>query len=1152
MAEAPAPTGSGARQAPVPAPELPSSAPGPAPCQAAKQRPTQRIVKVRRDYNRLVSDETLEDYALRFTPRSFRKWGVFKVANTAYGAVSFLALEAIGASITIAYGFTNAAWAILVVSLLIFLTGLPIAYRAARHGLDMDLLTRGAGFGYLGSTITSLIYAGFTLIFFALEAAIMAQAFELCMGMPRTLGYLLSALIVIPLVTHGITTISRLQLWTQPLWILLLVLPFIVVAVQDPEAFRTFTTFNGLGEDGGRFSWKAFGAAATVVASLIAQIGEQVDFLRFMPEPRPGEKLRWWLGVITAGPGWIVTGAAKMFGGAFLAFLALQHEVPLARALEPTQMYLVGFQRVVGDNAWAIFLVGLFVALSQIKINVTNAYAGSLAWSNFFARLTHIHPGRVVWLVFNVLIAFLLMVMGVFEAINQVLGLYAHLAVAWLGAVFANLAISKPLGLSPRTIEFRRSYLYDINPAGFGAMFIASALSIPCYLGFFGETLRPASIGITLVVALIASPLISWFDRQHHEIARQPVDFGPRHRVVRCAICRNKFEADDIAYCPAYRGPICSLCCTLDARCGDRCKSNARVHEQFVLLLSRWLPHRVSMPMAMRVGQYFMVLTGMVSTFGLMIWLLYAQILLRPEDTPSDPATLLLKVSVGLVLLSAIAAWWLVLTNESRHVAQEESDRQNQLLQSEIDAHRRTDAALKSAKEEAERANFAKSRFLTGMSHEMRSPLNSIIGYSQLLLRQRQGIADGHRDSVAAIYRSGEHLTSLVDGLLELSRIEAGKLRLELEPVNLRETLDDIVRMFSPQAKKAGLSFHYELSGTLPQRVHTDAKRLRQIIINLLGNAIKFTECGSVSLRVRYQREIAHIEIEDTGIGISPADQERVFMPFERAAGARSNAEGTGLGLTITKVLIELMGGDIRLRSRRGEGSCFTVRVYLPSLFDAHPADSDMPVTGYTGPQRHLLLVDDQPAHRNLLRALLEPLGFRIDEAASGQAGLEAVALLRPDLVLLDIGLPDMAGWEVSRRLHPDDGVLCRTIMVSANAHENTPEYHRQGRCDGFVTKPVDETELLEQIRRVLGLTWLRDAPASEWQRQQPDGEVVHELLILAAGGFPQALRARLSELVDENPELSAWVGHCLGLIHADPTQLTEMLCQAQEDHARL
>ena len=181
--------------------------------------PLQHVFKIRRDYNRWVADESLEDYALRYTPHAFRKWSIFRVANTAFGAVSFLALEAIGATMAITYGFWNALMAILAVSAIIFLTALPISVYAARHGLDMDLLTRGAGFGYLGSTFTSLIYASFTFIFFALEAVIMALALELYFDIPLTVAYLLSSLLVIPLVTHGVTLISRQHLWTQPVWL---------------------------------------------------------------------------------------------------------------------------------------------------------------------------------------------------------------------------------------------------------------------------------------------------------------------------------------------------------------------------------------------------------------------------------------------------------------------------------------------------------------------------------------------------------------------------------------------------------------------------------------------------------------------------------------------------------------------------------------------------------------------------------------------------------------------------------------------------------------------------------------------------------------------------------------------------------------------
>ena len=373
----------------------------------------QKIFRIRRDYNSWVANETLEDYALRYTPQSARKWSELRVANTALGGVSFLALEAIGGAIALNYGFSNALWAILVMGLVTFLTGLPIAVYAARYGLDMDLLTRGAGFGYLGSTVTSLIYASFTFIFFALEASIMALALQLVLDWPLVWCYVLSSLVIIPMVLHGITFISRLQAWTQPLWVVLLLWPFAWFALAQPDFYVQFTGLSGLTSGSNDFEPLMFGAAAAVTFALVLQIGEQVDYLRFMPARTPANRWRWWAAVLVAGPGWILPGMLKMLGGAFLAFVALQYGTSPLHAAEPTQMYLVGYLRSLSDPTAALLLTVLFVVISQVKINVTNAYAGSLAWSNFFARLTRSHPGRVVWLVFNVIIAMLLMVAAV-------------------------------------------------------------------------------------------------------------------------------------------------------------------------------------------------------------------------------------------------------------------------------------------------------------------------------------------------------------------------------------------------------------------------------------------------------------------------------------------------------------------------------------------------------------------------------------------------------------------------------------------------------------------------------------------------------------------------------------------------------------------
>ena len=234
----------------------------------------------------------------------------------------------------------------------------------------------------------------------------------------------------------------------------------------------------------------------------------------------------------------------------------------------------------------AVAATALFVLVSQLKINVTNAYAGSLAWSNFFARLTHSHPGRVVWVVFNTLIALLLMELDVFRALGQVLGLYSNIAISWMAAVVADLVINKPLGLSPPGMEFKRGHLYDINPVGVGAMLVASLLSIASFVGLFGEGVQPYASFVALGAAFVVSPLLAWITGGRYYLARQP------DAVVgkTCAVCERDYEAEDMAHCPAYQGPICSLCCSLDARCHDLCKPEASLTAQWNTLLRRLLP----------------------------------------------------------------------------------------------------------------------------------------------------------------------------------------------------------------------------------------------------------------------------------------------------------------------------------------------------------------------------------------------------------------------------------------------------------------------------------------------------------------------------------------------------------------------------------
>lgn len=1104
--------------------------------------PTQRIVKIRRDYNTWVANESIEDYALRFTPRAFRKWSILRVSNTALGAISFLVLEAIGGTIAVNYGVVNALWAILAVGIIIFLTALPISYYAAKYGLDMDLLTRGAGFGYIGSTISSFIYASFTFILFSLEAAIMAYALELYFHMPLYIGYLVSALIVIPLVTHGVTLISRIQMITQPIWLILMCLPFIAVIHHDPLIFSKLLAFAGVSGSSGEFNLLMFGAATAVGVALIPQIGEQVDFLRFMPEKTPQNRWRWNFGVLMAGPGWIFLGMLKMLGGVLLAYLVIQSDMSFEQAVNPTHMYLAGYGYVFNSHELALAVTTLFVVISQVKVNMTNAYAGSLAWSNFFARLTHSHPGRVVWVVFNALIAIMLMELDVFKAIEQVLGLYSNIAIAWITAVVADLVINKPLGLSPKGIEFRRAYLYDINPVGVGAMFLASAVSIAAFSGIFGEEAKAFSSFIALITALVTSPFIAWLTKGKYYIARKQFSFPAKTRTQKCVICEREYETDDMAHCPAYQGAICSLCCCLDARCNDACKPQARLSQQWLsaskFMLPEWLwPHLKG-----GVAHYLLLMFIALAFFGAMLGLIYFHETLTLESTA---ATLLpqlqagyLKVFAALVFASGIIAWWLVLTTESRRVAQEESNRQTGLLLREIDLHKQTDNELQLARHLAEQANQAKSRYITGISHELRTPLNSILGYAQLLDND-SSIPLHRKHAIKVVRRSGEHLLSLIEGTLDIALIESGKLTFDIKPIKFPEFISQIVSMFELQARNKGLDFKYEVIGELPSVVKADQKRLTQILINILGNAVKFTKAGSITFRVRYVRELAYIEIKDTGPGITRAEYNKIFEPFSRGSAANQiNIGGTGLGLTISKLLTELMGGELNFTSEIGKGTTFQIRLFLSQvhhLEDIEPNVFANRVT-YIGARRKVLVVDNEQVDRELLVNILAPLGFEMAQAATGQECLDIYEAFGPDIILMDLAMPVMDGWEaayVIRKVHQSHIPIG---IVSANAYDKNLENAAGISSEDFIVKPVNVEELLNWLGNRLNLEWITntdvvgnllqnpDTVSDPTKMRMPPDNTLSELLALVNLGYIKGINAKLDEILLIDPSYLAFV----------------------------
>ncbi|MGD1932918.1 MAG: ATP-binding protein [Candidatus Phaeomarinobacter sp.] len=1086
--------------------------------------PKQKIVPERRSYNQWVVNETLEDFALRFTARKARGGSIFRVTNTALGTVSFLVLEAIGASITLAYGFTNALTAILAVGIVIFLLGLPLSYHAARNGLDVDLLTRGAGFGYVGSTVTSLIYASFTFIFFALEAAIMALALEMWLGIPTYLGYLVTALVVLPLVTHGFTYLSKFQTWTQPVWLMLQILAVISVVNSEALAFADWTTFTGqLGDADTPFNILLFASACSIIFPLVAQNAEQVDYQRFMPVQTRKNRLAWWISVVAAGPGWVIPGVLKMLLGSFFAVLLLSIGFSFEQAGQPTEMYLFAFGQAFGDTGFAIGLAAIFVILSQLKINVTNAYAGSIAWSNFFARLTHSHPGRVVWLFFNVSLALMLMELGIYQTFERTLSLYANIPLAWMATVAADLAINKPLGLSPRKIEFRRAYLHNFNPVGPVSMAIASLTGIAIYAGLAGIENRPYATLASLVLPFFLAPLIAWLSKGKYYLARPVIEVAAPGKETECCICQNPFESEDMASCPVYGAPICSLCCALDARCHDACKSHDDAPGEASILHtgSGPSPQFNTSVLNARLFKYL----GALAIGVLLATILLSLTYLHLADSPGlDRGTIeatLFACFIIIVFVIAIAIWPFLLAKESSLAARLESNAQTDLLYKEIRARQDSDAELQQAKDVAEARNEAKTKYVQGTSHELRTPLNAILGYAQLL-ETKPGLPRELEHGLSVIRRSGAHLSSLVDGLLDISMIEAGKFRTYTDEIQIRDFLDQLVDMFTLQALDKGLSFVFEQPEHMARIVRVDEKRLRQVLINLVSNAIRYTHAGSVTLRLSYSGEVARFDIIDTGVGIVDDDLDRIFVPFERLdSPQRAKAKGSGLGLTITKLLVEAMGGEITVTSQPGAGSCFTVRIFLPAI--THPTKAEKkvrtPIVGYEGPKRTILIVDDDTHHLDFMREALSQVGLFVLTEDSGEGCLVTAGTCSPDAVLLDISLPGIDGWAVARELRKRADPNLKIIMVSANARNDPKRAEEAEFHDAYLMKPVHIPTLMGQLKSIFGLEWVYRS-SSEAEEADPEAVLPTKLPTLAAADITNLLEL-------------AQIGHAKGILDA-------------------
>jgi signal transduction histidine kinase/FixJ family two-component response regulator len=391
---------------------------------------------------------------------------------------------------------------------------------------------------------------------------------------------------------------------------------------------------------------------------------------------------------------------------------------------------------------------------------------------------------------------------------------------------------------------------------------------------------------------------------------------------------------------------------------------------------------------------------------------------------------------------------------------------------------------LLAAKERADVANQAKSTFLSSMTHELRTPLNAILGYAQILAYDK-GLTERQTLGLKTIQQSGEHLLTLITDLLDLAKIESGKFELLPERITLRPFLDSIVDIIRVRAEQKNLQFRFTPAADLPAVALLDEKRLRQVLLNLLGNAVKFTDSGHVELKVSAANGPAgqahlRFDIEDTGVGMGHEQLQNIFKPFEQVGDMRRRAGGTGLGLSISQQLVRLMGSDIQVASDPGQGSRFSFELLVPVDGSEIAVPSARRVElAYEGPPKKALIVDDVPANRELLKDLLGELGFEVYLATNGEEGVRRAKECRPDIVFMDIAMPVMDGMEATRRIRQmPQTERTPVIAVSASVAREDQEGMARAGANAFVGKPIDRNVLVQKIGACLDLPWVQvDAP---------------------------------------------------------------------------
>lgn len=532
--------------------------------------------------------------------------------------------------------------------------------------------------------------------------------------------------------------------------------------------------------------------------------------------------------------------------------------------------------------------------------------------------------------------------------------------------------------------------------------------------------------------------------------------------------------------------------------------------------------------------------------------------------------TSLISIAIGTGL---VAFFYLFLGRVERNLTEKTA----RLAKSEVEKFQlqQAKAVADTSRAMADSANQAKSEFLANMSHELRTPLNGILGYAQILTRS--SLDHSQKQGINVIYQCGSHLLTLINDVLDLSKIEARQLELHPTPIHFPSFLQGVTEMCSIKADQKGIDFTVHTDPQLPIGLFADEKRLRQVLINLLGNAIKFTDRGGVTLSIDVigssdtsdawdalsdstptAQQRIRFQIEDTGVGMTSANIQKIFLPFEQVGDAKKNSEGTGLGLAISQKIVHLMGSAIAVDSQVGVGSRFTFDIAMNVTEDWVSAIRELagePIVGYAGETRQILIIDDRWENRSVLRELLEPIGFEVIEAINGQDGIDRMLTAQPDLVITDLAMPVMDGFEFLNKLRSHPQLAhCIVLVSSASVFDMDRQKSLDAGANDFLPKPVEMETLFTLVKKHLNLEWIVDArlPVETNRRadhtlepkQLPNSEVLHQLSDLAQLGALDDLILLAQQIQTADPEYTSFTQSLIDLAEHYEVKKLRMVLQ--------